>query len=141
VTRAKVVQNNTPTTEKGWEIYPNGLYETLMHLRNEYGNPLLYVTENGVAFEDNVTKGGKVEDDDRIAFLRDHIAAAYRAIRDGVRLGGYFVWTMTDNFEWAEGYNMRFGLVHTNYETLKRTPKKSFDWYRHVIANNDFDFP
>jgi beta-glucosidase len=137
----KVVQKKTPTTEKGWEIYPNGLYEMLMHLRNEYGNPLLYVTENGVAFEDNVTKGGKIQDDDRIAFLRDHIASAYRAIRDGVRLGGYFVWTMTDNFEWAEGYSMRFGLVHTNYETLKRTPKKSFGWYSHVIANNDFDFP
>lgn len=139
--RVKVIQKKTPTTEKGWEIYPNGLYEMLMRLRNEYGNPLLYVTENGVAFEDNVTKDRKVQDDDRINFLRDHIAAAYRAIKDGVRLGGYFVWTMTDNFEWAEGYSMRFGLVHTNHETLKRTPKKSFDWYRQVTANNGFAFP
>ena len=140
VTQAKVVQKNTPTTERGWEIYPNGLYEVLMRLRMDYGNPLLYVTENGVAFEDNVIKDGKVHDDDRIAFLRDHIAAAYRAIKDGVRLKGYFVWTIIDNFEWAEGYSKRFGLVYTNYQSLKRTPKKSFYWYKQVIANNGFAF-
>jgi len=140
VTQAKVVQKNTPTTERGWEIYPNGLYEVLMRLRMDYGNPLLYVTENGVAFEDNVIKDGKVQDDDRIAFLRDHIAAAYRAIKDGVRLKGYFVWTIIDNFEWAEGYSKRFGLVYTNYQSLKRTPKKSFYWYKQVIANNGFAF-
>ena len=141
VTQAKVVQKNTPTTERGWEIYPNGLYEVLMRLRMDYGNPLLYVTENGVAFEDNVIKDGKVQDDDRIAFLRDHIAAAYRAIKDGVRLKGYFVWTIIDNFEWAEGYSKRFGLVYTNYQSLKRTPKKSFYWYKQVIQNNGFAFP
>jgi len=140
LTRAKVVQKNTPTTERGWEIYPNGLYEILIRLRREYGNPTLYVTENGAAFEDNVIKEGKVQDDDRIAFLRDHIAAAYSAIKDGVRLNGYFVWTIIDNFEWAEGYSKRFGLVHTNYQTLKRTPKKSFYWYKQVIANNGFAF-
>ena len=141
VTQAKVVQKNTPTTERGWEIYPNGLYEMLMRLRTDYGNPLLYVTENGAAFEDNVIKDGKVQDDDRIAFLRDHVAAAYRAIKDGVRLNGYFAWTIIDNFEWAEGYSKRFGLVHTNYENLERTPKKSFYWYKQVIANNGFAFP
>jgi beta-glucosidase len=141
ITRAKVVHKKTPTTAKGWEIYPNGLYEVLMRLRTDYGNPMLYVTENGVAFEDNVTKDDKIQDDDRIAFLRDHIATAYRAIKDGVRLKGYFVWTIIDNFEWSEGYSMRFGLVHTNYQTLKRTPKKSFYWYKQVIVNNGFAFP
>jgi beta-glucosidase len=140
VTRAKVVPKNTPTTERGWEIYPNGLYEMLMRLRTSYGNPLLYVTENGAAFQDNVIKDDKVQDDDRIGFLRDHIAAAYRAIKDGVRLNGYFVWTIIDNFEWAEGYSKRFGLVHTNYQSLKRTPKKSFYWYKQVIGNNGFAF-
>ena len=140
VTQAKVVQKNTPTTEKGWEIYPNGLYEVLMRLRTDYSNPTLYVTENGVAFEDNVIKEGKIQDDDRIAFLQDHIFAAYRAIKDGVRLKGYFVWSIIDNFEWSEGYSMRFGLVHTNYQTLKRIPKKSFYWYKQVIANNGFAF-
>ena len=139
--QAKQVKKRTPITEKGWEIYPNGLYEMLMRLRREYGNPLLYVTENGVAFEDNVTKGGKIQDDDRIAFLRDHIAQAYRAIKEGVRLNGYFIWTIIDNFEWAEGYSQRFGLVQTNYQSLKRTPKKSFYWYKQVIANNGVSFP
>jgi len=81
VTRARVVPKDTPTTERGWEIYPNGLYEILMRLQKEYGDPMLYVTENGAAFEDNMIKDGKVQDDDRVAFLRDHIAATYRAIR------------------------------------------------------------
>jgi beta-glucosidase len=141
ITRVKTVQKSTPITEKGWEIYPNGLYEVLMRLRTNYGNPLLYVTENGVAFEDNVTRDGRVQDDDRIAFLRDHIATAVHAIKDGVRLAGYFVWTIIDNFEWAEGYSMRFGLVRTNYETLERVPKKSYDWYQQVIRNNGFSLP
>jgi beta-glucosidase len=141
LTGAKVVKKKTPVTEMGWEIYPQGLYEVLTRLRKEYDNPTLYVTENGVAFEDNVTKEGKVQDDDRIAFLRDHIATVHQAIRDGVKVKGYFVWTNMDNFEWAEGYSKRFGLIRTNYETLERTPKKSFYWYKQVIANNGFAYP
>ena len=136
--QGKVVQKNTPITEMGWEIYPNGLYEILTRLRKEYDNPVLYVTENGAAFQDNVMEDDKIRDDDRISFLRDHMLAAYRAIKDGVRLNGYFVWTIIDNFEWAEGYSKRFGLVHTDYQTLKRTPKKSFYWYKRLIANNGF---
>jgi beta-glucosidase len=140
LTRAKGIQKKTPTTEMGWEIYPNGLREVLMRFRTEYGNPLLYVTENGAAFEDNVTRSGEVQDDDRIAYLRDHIASAYRALRDGVNLKGYFVWTLMDNFEWAEGYSKRFGLVHTDRRTMKRTPKKSFYWYKDTMANNGIAF-
>lgn len=140
VTRAKGVQKKTPTTEMGWEIYPDGLYEVLMRFRTEYGNPLLYVTENGAAFEDNVTRSGEVQDDDRIAYLRDHIASAYQALRDGVNLKGYFTWTLMDNFEWAEGYSKRFGLVYIDRQTLKRTPKKSFRWYKNIIANNGITF-
>ena len=141
LTRAKVIQKSTPTTEMGWEIYPDGLYEILMRLRRECGNPLLYVTENGAAFEDNLIKDGKIQDDDRIAFLQDHFVAACRAVKDGVRLKGYSVWTITDNFEWAEGYSKRFGLIHMDYQSLKRTPKKSFYWYKQVIANNGFVLP
>jgi len=136
LTQARVIGENSHTTEMGWKIYPNGLYEILTRLRQEYGDPVLYVTENGAAFEDKVIKDGLIQDDDRIAFLRDHFAAAYRAIQDGVRLKGYFVWTFTDNFEWAKGYSKRFGLVHVNFRTLTRSPKKSFYWYKHVIANN-----
>jgi len=139
--RAKVVQKKTPVTEMGWEIYPNGLYEMLTRLRKEYDDPVLYVTENGAAFEDNVKRNGGVQDDDRIAFLRDHMLAAYRAIKEGVKLKGYFIWTITDNFEWAEGYSKRFGLVHTNYETRERAPKKSFYWYKQIIQNNGLLFP
>ncbi|HLE75820.1 MAG TPA: GH1 family beta-glucosidase [Candidatus Bathyarchaeia archaeon] len=139
--RAKVVQKKTPVTEMGWEIYPNGLYEILTRLRKEYDDPVLYVTENGAAFEDNVKRNGGVQDDDRIAFLRDHMLAAYRAIKEGVKLKGYFIWTITDNFEWAEGYSKRFGLVHTNYETRERAPKKSFYWYKQIIQNNGLLFP
>jgi beta-glucosidase len=138
LTRGKVVRKNVPLTKMGWEIYPDGLYEILTWLRRDYGNPMLYVTENGAAFDDIVIEDGKVQDDDRIAFLRDHIAATYRAIEDGVRVGGYFVWTIIDNMEWAEGYSKRFGLVHTDYQTLKRTPKKSFYWYKQAIQNNGF---
>ena len=140
VTQARGVQKKTPITEMGWEIYPRGLYEVLMRLRTEYGNPPLYVTENGAAFEDNVTEGGKVQDDDRISYLRDHIASAYRALQDGVNLKGYFTWTLMDNFEWAEGYSKLFGLVHTDRHTMKRTPKKSFQWYKNVIADAGISF-
>lgn len=138
--QATVVQKNTPRTEKGWEIYPNGLHEVLARIRRDYGNPLLCVTENGAAFEDNVIKDGSVQDDDRIDFLRNHMAAANRAIREGTRLQGYFVWSIIDNFEWAEGYSERFGLVRTDYQSLKRAPKKSFYWYKELIENNGFAF-
>lgn len=136
LTRTKVVRKNVPLTTKGWEIYPDGLYEILTWLRRDYGNPMLYVTETGAAFEDTVIEDGMVQDDNRIAFLRDHIAATYRAIEDGVRVGGYFIWTLTDNLEWADGYSQRFGLVRTDYQTLKRIPKKSFYWYKQVTQDN-----
>jgi beta-glucosidase len=99
---------------------------------------VLYITENGAAFDDKVKRNGEVQDDDRIVFLRDHLLAAYRAIKEGVKLRGYFVWSFMDNFEWAEGYAKRFGLVHVDYRALKRTPKKSAYWYKQVISNNGF---
>ena len=140
VTEVRRVEKRTPTTATGWEIYPDGLYEVLMRLHKDYGNPKLYVTENGVAFEDNVTKEGSVQDDDRIVFLRDHLISVYRAIKDGATVKGYSVWSFIDNFEWFDGYSPRFGLVHTDYQTQKRTPKKSYYWYKQVIANNGFAF-
>jgi beta-glucosidase len=139
--RASVINKRTPVTEMDWEVYPNGLYEILTRLRKDYHNPMLYVTENGAAFEDNVTRNGGVQDDDRIAFLRDHMLAAYRAIREGVSVNGYFVWTIIDNFEWSEGYSKRFGLAYTDFRTLERTPKKSFYWYKQAIQNNGLLFP
>jgi len=135
-----IISKNTPTTEMGWEIYPDGLYDMLTRLKRDYNDPTLYVTENGAAFDDKVEKNGQIQDDDRACFLRDHVIAAKQAIQDGVKLKGYFVWSLMDNFEWAEGYAKRFGIVHVDYRTLKRTPKKSAYWYKQLIANNGFDF-
>jgi beta-glucosidase len=116
----------TRLTAMGWPIDPGGLAEELIHLRERYGDLDLYVTENGACFDDTVAADGNVHDDARVAFLRDHIAAARRALAAGVKLRGYFVWSLLDNFEWAEGYRRRFGIVRVDFATLRRTPKSSF---------------
>jgi beta-glucosidase len=113
-------------TAMGWPIDPGGLTERLIHLRDCYGDLDLYITENGASFDDTVAADGSVHDDDRVAYLRDHLAAARHAIGAGVKLCGYFVWSLIDNFEWAEGNNRRFGVVRVDYATQKRTPKSSF---------------
>ena len=99
----------------GWPVTPEGLDEELASLRDRYGDLELYVTENGACFDDRLDADGRVHDDDRIAFLRDHLAAAHRALADGVNLRGYFVWSLLDNFEWAEGYSRRFGVVRVDF--------------------------
>jgi beta-glucosidase len=116
----------TRLTAMGWPIDPGGLAEELIHLRKRYGDLDVYVTENGACFDDTVAADGSVHDDARVAFLRDHIAAARRALAAGVKLRGYFVWSLLDNFEWAEGYRRRFGIVRVDFATQKRTPKSSF---------------
>jgi beta-glucosidase len=102
-------------------------------LRDRYGDLDLYVTENGACYDDAVAVDGTVHDDDRIAYLRAHMAAAGRALAAGVKLRGYFVWSLLDNFEWAEGYSRRFGIVRVDYSTLKRTPKSSYQWLAQFI--------
>lgn len=121
-------------TEMGWEVYPDGLLDLLCRIRDDYGDPALYITENGAAYRDDTVAAGEVQDDDRIAYLDGHLGAVRRAIGAGVRVGGYFVWSLMDNFEWSFGYSRRFGIVHVDYDTLARKPKKSADWYRRVIA-------
>ena len=119
-----------PKTFMDWEIYPEGLYAFLTRTAREYTGDLpLYVTENGLAAPDALT-GGAVADDDRIAFLRDHTEAVRRAIAEGAPVKGYMVWSLLDNYEWALGYEKRFGLVHVDFDTLVRTPKASY----HAIA-------
>jgi beta-glucosidase len=124
-------------TDLKWEIYPDGLYEVLMRLHDDYGNPPVYVTENGGAFRDRV-RGGRVNDEKRIELLREYLAAARRAMDAGSRLGGYFVWSLLDNFEWNHGFWPRFGLIYTDYETQERVMKESAGWYRSVIENGGF---
>jgi beta-glucosidase len=123
----------TRFTAMGWPVTPEGLHEELTSLRDRYGDLELYVTENGACFDDRVDADGTVHDDDRIAFLRDHLAAAHRALADGVNLRGYFVWSLLDNFEWAEGYSRRFGVVRVDFASLKRTPKASFAFLADTI--------
>lgn len=115
-----------PRTQMGWEIYPDGLYEFLMRMKTEYTGDLpLFVTENGMSNADVVSPDG-VNDPERIAYLNAHFEAVRRAISNGAPVEGYFVWSLMDNYEWALGYEKRFGLVHVDFETLKRTPKASY---------------
>jgi beta-glucosidase len=122
------------TTNMGWPIQPEGLTELLERLHHEYPNVPIYITENGAAFPDSVDAHGHVDDSQRIDYLRAHVGACNAAIRDGIDLKGYFVWSFLDNFEWAEGYSKRFGLVFVDYPTQRRTPKASFWWYRSLIT-------
>jgi beta-glucosidase len=116
-------------TEMGWEIYPDGLTELLLRLHHDYAVPPLYVKENGGAFKDRVIDG-QVHDADRVAYIASHIAAVGDALAQGVRMAGYMVWSLLDNFEWASGYEKRFGIVHVDYATQRRTMKDSAHWYR-----------
>jgi beta-glucosidase len=127
--------HDAPTTAMGWEIYPDGLYELLTRLHREYGVQCLYVTENGAAFDDVPGGDGRIDDRDRIAYLDRYLGAVARAIDEGVPVRGYFVWSLLDNFEWAEGYAARFGIVYVDYPTQERIPKASFRWYRDLIAS------
>ncbi len=127
------VAPDVEVTAMGWPIDPPGLEALLLRLHRDYPPTPLLITENGAAFDDVVEPDGTVRDTARIAYLRAHLAAALRAIRAGVRLDGYFVWSLMDNFEWAEGYSKRFGLIHVDYATQARTPKESGRWYRRVV--------
>lgn len=115
-------------TDMGWEIYPDGLYQMLMRVHNEYHPPAIYITENGAAFPEPEHLDPNVEvleDPRRVDFLKGYIGAVERAVDEGAPVKGYYVWSFMDNFEWGEGYNKRFGIVHVDYETQKRTPKRS----------------
>lgn len=117
-----------PVTDFGWPVVPEALTELLLAFRDRYGDrlPPLVITENGCSYEG-------VDDQERIAYLDGHLRALHRALEAGVDVRGYFVWSLMDNFEWAEGYARRFGLVHIDYATLERTPKASYHWLRDVL--------
>ena len=123
-------------TAIGWPIDAGGLNDVLVRFRDHYGNPEVYVTENGACYDDRVAADGTVTDDERVAYLREHIAAARRAIADGVKLKGYFAWSLLDNFEWSEGYSRRFGIIYVDFATQKRTPKASFNFLAETIKRH-----
>jgi beta-glucosidase len=120
-------------TAMGWEVYPDGLFELLVRLHDEYELPPLYVTENGAAYADH-RSNGTVEDPRRISYVERHLDAIAHAIDDGIPVHGYFLWSLLDNFEWAMGYSCRFGIVYVDFATLERVPKASYRWYRDLIA-------
>ncbi len=126
-------------TEMPWEIYPQGLYEVLMRVHLHYKPRKFYITENGASFSDAPNAEGRVADTRRLNYLRDHFAAARKAIAHGVPLAGYFIWSLMDNFEWGYGYSQRFGSVWVDFATQERILKDSALWYRGVIAANGFE--
>jgi beta-glucosidase len=136
---AKRVVPEEELTEMGWEVFPQGLYELLVRLEREYRPAKIYITENGAAFHDEIDTSGKISDVRRIDYLHAHLAAAHRAISEGVPLQGYFVWSLLDNFEWAHGYTKRFGLYWVDFATQRRIRKQSAFWYRDVVAASGVD--
>jgi beta-glucosidase len=131
-----------PVTDMGWQIEPAALRRLLERIATDYPGVPLLITENGAAYPtgpepDAAAPGGaRVPDDDRVRYLDGHVRAAHEAVAAGVDLRGYFVWSLLDNFEWAEGYRKRFGIVHVDYTTQQRLPKASAHWYREVIRRN-----
>ena len=127
-----------PETAMGWEVQPEGLTRLLRRIHDEYTSQAdvsIAVTENGAAYDDTVEADGTVNDTDRTEFLRLHLSAILDAIDHGVPVDGYFYWSLLDNFEWAWGYNKRFGLVRVDYDSQVRTPKASALEYQRIIAS------
>ncbi|MFQ3610613.1 MAG: GH1 family beta-glucosidase [Fimbriimonadales bacterium] len=130
-----VPQEGKRYTEMGWEVYPEGLYEIMRWVQEEYGSIPLYVTENGAAFADELNAQGEVDDPLREEYLRAHIEQCHRALQDGIPLRGFFYWSLMDNFEWAFGYTKRFGLLYVDFDTQQRILKRSGRWYADWIAS------
>ncbi|MDC8015708.1 GH1 family beta-glucosidase [Tahibacter soli] len=132
-----VKQAGATYSETGWEVYAQGLTDTLAWIRDRYGNPEIYVTENGSAFYDPpVAEDGAIDDPLRVSYLKKHLRAVHAAIEAGCNLRGYYAWSLLDNFEWSLGYSKRFGIVHVDYATQQRTIKASGKLYAEVIASH-----
>jgi len=134
--RAVQVPQDGPLTAMGWLIAPETFTALLERVHRDYPGVPIVITENGAAFGDEIGPDGVVHDADRIDYLRGHIGAVHDAIERGVDVRGYYAWSLMDNFEWAFGLSRRFGIVHVDYDSLVRTPKDSFHWYRGVIEAN-----
>jgi beta-glucosidase len=135
---ATQIDTGNPKTAMGWEIFPDHLYDALTRITRDYGAPEIYITENGAAFDDEIADGA-VEDQARIDYLRAHLDACRRALAEGVKLRGYFCWSLLDNFEWTYGYSKRFGLIYVDYPTQRRMVKASGRWFARVARQNAID--
>jgi beta-glucosidase len=129
---ASPASSGAAVTDMGWEVAPHSLADLLLRLNRDYALPPVFITENGAAYEDQVVEG-RVEDEQRRHYIELHVAAIADVIQRGVNVKGYFVWSLMDNFEWAEGYRKRFGIVHVDYATLRRTLKRSALWYQSLL--------
>ncbi|GAA1476951.1 GH1 family beta-glucosidase [Nocardioides aestuarii] len=139
--RLSMPTRGLPRTAMDWEVQPEGLTRLLMRLHDDYPGVPLVVTENGAAYDDTVGADGSVDDPERLAYLDQHLRAVHAAIEGGADVRGYFAWSFLDNFEWAEGYAKRFGLVHVDYDTQVRTPKSSARWYAGVCRTGHLPDP
>jgi len=138
----RVVPSELPVTAMGWPVEPDGFRAFLSRVARDYPDaPPIYITENGAAHDDMPDQGGDVDDPARIAYLDGHLRAMREAMAAGADIRGYFCWSLLDNFEWAEGYAKRFGLVHVDYATQRRTPKSSARWYAEVVKQNGLQDP
>ena len=129
--------SNIERTGFGWEVNPDGMVTLLKRIATQYGPSEIYITENGSTYDDVVTQAGTIEDAERRSYLARHLSAVKKAIANGLPVKGYFAWSLLDNFEWAEGYLRRFGLIHVDFSTQKRTLKLSGEWYRSLLKERD----
>jgi beta-glucosidase len=136
---ARFLESPEPRTAMGWEVHPPSLRDLLLRLHDEYAPPSILITENGAAYDDVPDANGVVQDDERIGYLEAHLAAIVEARDAGVPVDGYLLWSLLDNFEWAEGYAKRFGIVRVDYETLRRIPKASARWYADLVRRAPAD--
>lgn len=131
----KAEKRNVQLTNMKWEVYPPSIYHMLKQFNSYPQVKKIYITENGAAFPDIVTEGN-VEDPKRVAYLQNYLQQVLKAKNEGVNVQGYFIWTLTDNFEWAEGYHPRFGLIYIDFETQQRIVKSSGRWYGSFLKNH-----
>ena len=129
----RVFKEGIPTTDWDWLIYPEGMYDMIMRIKNQYPNyKAIYITENGMGYKDDF-EDGIIFDEPRIDYIKQHLEWLLKSVEDGANVKGYFVWSLMDVFSWSNGYNKRYGLFYVDYETQKRYPKLSAYWYRQVI--------
>ncbi|MBB6636016.1 GH1 family beta-glucosidase [Cohnella thailandensis] len=137
--KSEPIESHYEKSDIGWPYDAVGFYDSLRYVKDKYGDIPIYITENGACINDAPGLDGRVRDDRRIDYYKQHLVSLSRAIDAGVNVVGYMAWSLLDNFEWAEGYDMRFGLVYVDFRTLKRTKKDSYYWYEKVARNNWFE--
>ena len=133
----RVFKEGIPTTDWDWLIYPEGMYDMIMRIKNQYPNyKAIYITENGMGYKDHFDNGN-IDDSPRIDYIKQHLQWLLKSIEDGANVKGYFVWSLMDVFSWSNGYNKRYGLFYVDYDTQERYPKKSAYWYKKVIETRE----